>query len=318
MIDPGRRIGVRLLVFTLLLALLPPAASAADKPLVEVDSELVRQAFVEIHAGFSADEVVVQDGLNAAFLNACARLHRRSADRLGDAKEVAFVAESNRALLNLRKAGGLAGDDARTTRRHVDRDDAPPLDLYRHAAEIAARRVTDAHAATLDDVLCDPVLRAAFAAEARKLAGPVPDLWDDDLRRAALSLRKQRRLRPELVVRVADWGRTLGDAPAEALAAAFAAGEAPVPAVPGVYLLADAGGYLYIGEAKDLATRLRQHLDESDRTALRHHLLESGLAGVTVEWHAFDPASDARLARFRRAYESDLIASREPRYNVRP
>ncbi|BAM02202.1 GIY-YIG nuclease family protein [Phycisphaera mikurensis] len=311
----SRRALLRLLLAAVLLA---APARAGEAVAIEVDVALVRQAFVEVHAGHSADEVVVQEGLNAAFLNACARLHRRSADRLGEAKIVAFTTACNRALLNLRKAGGLRGEDARTTRRHADREGAPPPDAYRHAAEIAARRVTDAHAATLDDVLCDPTLRAAFAAEGHALAGPVEGLRDEDLRRAALTLRKSRRLRPELVVRVADWGRTMGDAPAGELAAAFAGSEEPVPAAPGVYLLADGGGYLYIGEALDLAARLRQHLDESDRTALRHHLLENGLAGVTVEWHAFDPASDARLARYRRAYESDLIASRRPRFNVRP
>ena len=311
MTHPGR-----ILCFVLVSVLW--ASGNARAAAVEVDRDLVREAFMEVHAGFSPDEVVVQEGLNAAFVNASARLHRRSADRLNEQDEAAFVRESNRTLLNLRKAGALSGGDAATTRRHVDRPDAPPLDAYRHAAEIAARRTTDRFEATLDDVLCDPALRAAFAEAGHAAAGPVPGLRDEDLRRAALTLRKSRRLRPELVARVADWGRTLGDAPAEGLAAAFAAGEDPVPTGPGVYLLSDASGYLYIGEAVNLAARLRQHLDASDRAALRFHLLEGGLDGVTVEWHAFDPESDARLARYRRAYESDLIASREPRFNVRP
>ena len=281
----------------------------------QVDPERVRAAFVEVHGGFSADEVLVQEELNAAFLGASARLHGRAEPPAGDP---AFARESNRALLNLRKAGALSGPDAATTRRHAARPGAPPLDAYRHAAEVAARRVTDRSGATLDGVLCDPRLRAAFAQAGREAAGPVPGLRDEDLRRAALALRKARRLRPELVARVADWGRTLGHAPAEGLAAAFAAGSAPVPAAPGVYLLSDASGYLYIGEAADLAARLARHLSASDRAALRHHLLGEGLAGVTVEWHAFDPGSDARLARYRRAYESDLIASRAPRFNLRP
>lgn len=305
------------LVGTLLVATLAiwtgSVAGASD-----VETEKVRQAFIEMHAGFSVDEVLVQGSLNSAFINACARLHRRSADRLGEARETAFIRDSNRALLNLRKAGQLTGEEARTTRRHVAREDAPPLDLFRHAAEIAARRVSDAHEATLDDLLCDPDLRLLFAEAGHAVAGPVPNLLDDDLRRAALTLRKSRRLRPELVVRVADWGRTLGQASASELAEGLEAGAGAVPAAPGVYLFADSSGYLYIGEAVNLAARLRQHLSASDRTALRHHLLSTGLEGVSVEWHAFAPESDARLARFRRAYESDLIASREPQFNVRP
>jgi excinuclease UvrABC nuclease subunit len=134
------------------------------------------------------------------------------------------------------------------------------------------------------------------------------------LRRAALALRKSRRLRPELVTRVAQWDRQVlaWDA------ARLRADTTLAPTGPGVYLFRDATGYLYIGEAANLRRRLAEHLDQSDRQSLAHYLSSQGIDQVTVEVHAFDPQSGAKSKELRRAYESELIRSRQPRFNVAP
>jgi hypothetical protein len=61
-----------------------------------------------------------------------------------------------------------------------------------------------------------------------------------------------------------------------------------------------------------------KHLDQSDRKSLAQYLWREGGEGVTVELHAFDPESSARHKEMRRAYESELIASRRPRFNLAP
>jgi hypothetical protein len=51
---------------------------------------------------------------------------------------------------------------------------------------------------------------------------------------------------------------------------------------------------------------------------LARYFRARGIADVTVEWHAFDPDSGARMKPMRRAYESELIRSRRPRLNLAP
>lgn len=268
------------------------ARAAAEPPDRDRLMAAVAGAFAAIHDGWSTDEVLVQDALNAAFLERCRAL-------LPDAD----AAACNWALLNLRKAGRL---DVPATRRAADRHDD-----YLHAAEIATRFLYDKHQLTIDRLLCDPVHRAEFDRLAGALA---PGVSAERLRRAALGLRKARALRPELVTRVADWDREVLSLPARQAA------ENPdlVPTRPGVYLFRDATGYLYIGEAANLRTRLRQHLQESDRERLAEYLWKAGLDGITIELHAFAPDSQARSQTARRAYESELIRSRQPRLNIAP
>ena len=206
----------------------------------------MQSAYLEVHDGWSSDEVLLQDALHEAFLAAC----RRQAP---DAEE----ADLNWTLLNLRKAGRLSGT---VTRRRHDRHDG-----YRHLAEIAARLLQDRHEVTTDRLLCDPGLRAEFDQTVRDLTSQIDPYL---LRKAVLALRKQRQLRPELVARVVDWGReirltTVDEARAQPWS---------IPARPGVYLFRDDTGYLYIGEAADLRERLSQHVHKSDRTSLADYL----------------------------------------------
>ena len=255
----------------------------------------VIEAFATVHDGWSSDEVLLQDELNARFVAEC---RKRCPNTNGG--------EFNWRLINLRKASQLSRFEV--TKRNVHRHDA-----YRHAAEIAARLVTERHEISTDRMLCVAKLRAEFDQTAGELA---PDVPAYRLRKAAFGLRKSRRLRPELVVRVANWGREIRSAPIDQLRRDPAA----IPASPGIYLFRDESGYLYVGEAADLRKRLRTHLICSDRTALADYLSRQsgGAKSIAVEMHIFPLQSPAAEVRMRRAYESALIDSRRPRFNVRP
>ncbi|MCA9185538.1 MAG: hypothetical protein KDA99_07960, partial [Planctomycetales bacterium] len=244
---------------------------AAD-PAGELGENAVKEAYLSVHDGWSADEVLVNDALNARFVAACRQ-------------RVAGVADvdCNATLLRLRKAGKLPGDV--TKRRRLDHGE------YWHAAEIAARSMEDRHEVNIDRVMCDPQLRAEFD----RLAGPLAvgvELYR--LRKAALALRKSRRLRPELIARVADWEKRVESYGVDELRGRID----EIPRQPGIYIFHDASGYLYVGEAADLRVRLTQHLGGSDRVALADYLREREVDGersgegadsgeVRVEMHIF-------------------------------
>lgn len=252
----------------------------------------VRDAFAAVHDGWSPDEVLVRDDLNAAFVARC----RKSQP---DADET----DINWMLLNLRKAGQLP--DAATKQVTLHHED------YAHAAEIAARQLYDKYQLSIDRILCDPKLRLEFD---RIAHGVTPDVPAYELRKAALALRKARQLRPELVARVAAWNRQVLTLSAKQVLA----DPRQIPNTPGIYIFRDASGYLYIGESEDLRARVTKHLDHSDRKSLARYLWQQGSDGVTVELHAFDPDSNLRNKEMRRALESELIRSRQPRFNIAP
>ncbi len=258
-------------------------------------TSVVVAAFESMHNGWSSDEVVLQDDLYAAFLDSCRR-------QLPDTSDETFAW----ALLNARKAGKLA-ELASSKRRRI----AP--ETPRHVAEMAARFMEDKHKVSMDRIVCSPVLRAEFDAVAKKMA-PGSDSYD--LRKSAFGLRKARRLKPELVLRIADWQREVITFSLPELLL----GKTNVPEKPGVYLFRDGSGYLYIGESHDLSDRVAQHLDASEEASLlnlfRQHSLDEN--AITLEVHAFGRETKARETRVRRAYESELIASRSPRFNIRP
>lgn len=255
--------------------------------------DVARLAYLKVYDGWSTDEVLLQSELNVKFLAECQK-------RMPDIPPFDF----NWTLLNLRKAGGLR--DISASKRRRDNSDA-----YLHAAEIAARFLEDRYSVNTDRVLCDPELRAEYDIEASKVAPKVEAYL---LRKASLTLRKSRRLQPELVLRVADWKKDIIAVPA----ADAEKDASKVPEQPGVYIFRDATGYLYIGESSNLYDRVKKHLDRSDRQSLANYLAKNGVKGVTVELHAFAADSPARLKPMRRAYESELIRSRKPRFNLAP
>jgi len=255
-------------------------------------TRVVRAAFLQTHRGMSTDDVVIDDELNESFLARC---------RLDVTADVTDF-DLNWILFNLRKSSSLGpvASVAVTRRNH---------DAYGHAAEIAARYAEDRYDMSIDRILCDPDLRREFDSTAHEV---VPDVESYLLRKAALALRKKRKLRPELIKRVADWGRSVQKYSATELLANLDL----IPRKPGVYLFFDSTGYLYIGEAVNLRKRVAGHLDHSDRKALARYLWEQGHAELQVELHSFDEQSLGSKVKPRRAYESSLIQSRNPRFNI--
>lgn len=269
-----------------------PFASWPSQKKKKLES-LVDSAFSETHQGFSADELLLNDTLRKKFIALC-----QQSDL--DATEFQYCW----ALLNLRKAGKLS-------KKSTARRPAADLESILPLAESAARSIQDEHNVSTDKMIAHPKLRKQFDDLILNLNSDA-DVYA--YRKAAFRLRKTRKLKPELIVRVADWNKVVS----RKLASEFAENLDSVPEKPGVYLFFDQSGYLYIGEAKNLRERLKQHLDESDRASLANYFKQNKLSKIQIEIHAFDPQSDGRKVSARRAYESELIRTRNPRFNIRP
>lgn len=268
----------------------PPAATD-DLPPASIN-DVIRESFGQTHDGWSSDEVVLNSDLNDAFIQRClAKLPH------------ADPSDLNWRLLNMRKAGLLNIKTTKSNRKSVSG--------FTPIAEIVARTMIDRHHVSIDRIMTDPQLRKQFDDRAKKIDASV-DLYS--VRKAAFSLRKQRRLRPELIARIADWGRQITTFPVQAIGDDFQI----VPELPGIYIFRDATGYLYIGQSANLRARLKEHLDESSNFSLGQYLGDAQHDNVQVELHAFAGDSRAKETMIRRAYESELIASRKPKFNIQP
>jgi hypothetical protein len=246
----------------------------------------IERAFHHASQGYSPDRVVADPDLNHAYLSEC--------NRLGLGSDAATL---NRSLLNLRKRGSLRGLASRRTllRGHHD---------YRFAAEIAARFLERENEVTLDQIICDPRYAERFDEIAKAM---VPGGKSFEYRWAALNLRKQRRLKPELLARVARPSKVLQ----------FKVGGlslAAVPRNPGLYLFYSDRATLYVGECEDLQNRIRKHIDHSDNKELARWLWEFGDASLNLELQVLDKSITQRI---RRALELELIRSRSPVFNVK-
>ncbi|MCX7598546.1 MAG: GIY-YIG nuclease family protein, partial [Armatimonadetes bacterium] len=82
------------------------------------------------------------------------------------------------------------------------------------------------------------------------------------------------------------------------------------PAAPGCYLIKDKRGrVLYVGKARDIRSRLRQHFSESRPTSPWSGLMQRHAADV--EWIVTGSEVEALLL------EATLIKKHRPRYNIR-
>ena len=293
-----KKSNIRLPVLSLLLMLLAPAIaiSQEEKPATAIPAvklrSTIRTAFAETHDGWSADEVVLRDELNKAFIDQCLQ-------QLPEADPALL----NWRLLNMRKAGHLDVPTTRSDRKSVTK--------WMPIAEITARMMIDQHKISIDRVMTSPKLRQEFD-DAALAIDPDADLYS--VRKAAFGLRKQRRLKPELIARIADWGRVITTHSVQEIRD----DSSIPPALPGIYIFRDATGYLYIGQSEDLRSRLKEHLDASSNFSLAKHLADEQHNDVTLELHAFPADSRAKETMIRRAYESELIASRKPIFNIQP
>jgi hypothetical protein len=279
-----------------------------EAPTRTATDDQITAAMRKSSAGYSVDEIVIDDQRRERFLS--------SIDPQWQSAGEDWQRDTLLRLLSLRKAGKI---DSKATQRGPAA--APEL---AHVAEIAARSVLDQHPVSTDTLLCDPRLRRHLQAAATRLVGTPgesdsqksqpPDAYS--IRKHLLRLRKTRQLRPELVQRVADWDRTIDSLTVDRLIKALGAGE--ISTGPGVYLFYDPTGYLYIGEAANLKARLLQHTSQSDRVTLNQYLDSGAEGSITVELHTFGDQSPANELTIRRAYESELIRSRQPRFNIRP
>ena len=272
----------------------PTAPEASAKLLPKRTQELiaaVTTAFLQTHGGHSTDDVVICDEFNEVFVTAAQQI-------VPDAK----AAELNWMLFGLRKAAKL-GRVTTTRIRLRDQEE------FAHAAEIAARLMEDNCAMTLDRVLCDPVLREQFDSFAQAIA---PGYTPYHYRKAALNLRKARRLRPELVKRIMPRGKQ----PNIIDAAMVTADPTLVPSLPGIYMLYDRTGCLYLGESENLRLRVRKHLDHSDNKSLARYFWAQHKKLVKVEVIPFERGNLAAIKANRKALEADLIKSRKPKFNL--
>lgn len=294
-----------LLIPTLLFQ--SPVAATPQKPPSPQLERLVIEAFTRSHDGWSVDEVLLDDARRSRFLDAC-----KSSSLVEHVPETEERADQFcAALLHVRKRGGLL---PKASRRAAPTEDleAVSQDSLEAIAEIAARRLQDETGQHSDALLVSEDAREKFDQIAQRIA---PNSSSYLLRKAALRLRKTRKLEPELLARVTDWKHEIFDFQLQQLASDLV----QIPERPGVYVFRDTTGYLYIGQAANLRERLTSHLKGSDRKALAGYLAtDSNADDVTVELHVFGEGSPGEKLQIRRAYESELIRTRSPRLNVSP
>src|SRR5262249_24497416 len=121
------------------------------------------------------------------------------------------------------------------------------------AAEIAIRTLQRTRGVTLDQVLCDPALRAHFDQIATKLA---PGQTELKLRCAALNLRKTHKLKPEDMHPAASESYGLVSAgPVKTIVLPTLA------KLPGIYVFFDQTRPVYAGETENLQKRIALHLE---------------------------------------------------------
>ena len=260
----------------------------------------VKTAFQQSHDGWSVDEVLLDDERRQLFLEACRTQPPLQTQDIADGKLF-------ERLVQIRKSGKL---DVKATKR-ASPGDKVDVDDWLPVAEIASRRMQDQFNANIDQWLINPNLLNEFDTLVSEI---VPDADRYATRKAALTLRKSRRLQPELLTRVTDWKREIRTyTAAEAVARLH-----DIPVNAGVYIFRDKTGFLYIGQSNNLRTRLTKHLDKSDRKSLAKYLEAGNSDEITIELHVFSADSPAIRTAVREAYESDLIRTRKPRLNVAP
>ncbi len=237
--------------------------------------------------GYSPDRVVADPKLNQHFISECRQrgLHES-------------VADLNRKLLNLRKASRLTGRPKSIRTSFNDQDE------YKFAAEIAIRFIERRDGISLDRVICDPLKAAEFDGIAARIA---PGYRPLQYRWAALGLRKKKKLKPELVGRIAPPQEVINVSVSDIVID-------ELPSVQGLYLFFAADELLYVGESEDLRKRLKKHLDHSDNKGLARWIWEYGTDSLHLEMQILKPDTETRV---RKALELELIRSRNPIFNIK-
>jgi site-specific DNA-methyltransferase (adenine-specific) len=201
------------------------------------------EAFFAVRDGFSVDRVIADPDLNSRFIDVCRRLGIPGQP-----------GNWNHRLMNLRKAGHLAGLP-RSRKTTLSPED---LDGYRFACEIAIQELHQRGLA-LDKVLCEPNSAAELDRLVRSIAAK--DLSSLRIRWIALRIRKRAREIAKSAVCTLDQRLSL---PRKAEVASSLNLQA-VPPAPGLYWLqsADAETKLYVGETRNLRQRFHLQFETS-------------------------------------------------------
>lgn len=239
-------------------------------------------AYLVAGAGFSADQMLADPELNAAFTEQC-RSNGSNAE----------PSQCFRKLLNLRKAGRLPRVEMRRPRSLKYSD----IDAYSFASEIAWQWVKfNLKIESLDEILCDPKGAAEFDRIAARYA---PNHTPFEYRWAALSYRKRakdyrrsmsqlsRSMKKTRLPRMQTWLNLDRHALAD---------------TSGVYAICDENEKLYIGETLNLSGRLAY--DNSFNPF-------DGAVGAAVI--PMPNASDSEVHGMR----SELIRRYEPHLNLK-
>ena len=242
------------------------------------------EAFRRACGGYSADRVMADPKLQAAFITHCQGLNVPGEPRTWNAS-----------LFRLRKAGKLKSVPTTLTTELA----WPEAEPFAFAAEIALAKLSAAHPHLgLDELLCDPALAAEFDKLTAKFGGSKKAF---EYRWTALKLRKEakqlrvraqelKKLEPafETPIRIAGkrWGKS-------------------IPQSGGLYLILNAAGdRLYIGAASSLRARLAKQLVAARLTSYDR----SGDIRVAV-WPLDRPFTDLL------ALQQRLIAQSRPQLN---
>lgn len=226
----------------------------------------VVQAYAEVRAtagdgmAASEDRVVVDPTLDTRFLTKCRELGATESDF--DLNKRLFYARKKGYTTHLPKVPKFL------IPRHR-------MDQYQYASEMALRYVQKKEMeqswreVSLDTILCDPLLVAAFDSFASRIAPGFPAF---EYRWGALGLRKAGRYMKEAmaidVPSFEDLGRTTS------------LDLDRVPNEQGLYLVQNRGESVFIGETQNLRTRIKRHLEVSGAPLIPGWLY-SGAEGET-------------------------------------
>ncbi len=247
-------------------------------------AEWIVRAFNDIHDGYSQDWIIVNPEYNDRFLEKC--------HEFGLTQPVAVL---NHSLMNIRKNPKNKGRLNPTTKRSGFSD----YDEYAFASEIAVRTIQRTEGATLDRILCDPLLRERFDRLALELASDQTEL---KLRCAALNLRKTHRLQP-----------MRGDTNSYKLVSAGPFRRidlANFAANPGGYVLYDQKRPIYAGETVNLQHRIDKHLRyglpswlgiEQDKDLVLDYLELPAAREIRLSWLSSFINSERPLLNYQRA-----------------
>lgn len=201
----------------------------------------VVQAFMEVRDRASEDRVVADPDLNARFLSHCRALGATDSDF-----------DLNWKLLSARKNGHTA-NLPKVPKFSIPRE---VVDQYQYASEMALRYIQRQELSqrgrevSLDAVICDPILVAAFDEFASRLA---PGFTAFQYRWAALALRKAGRYMKEAMSAEVPLFEDLGKA------SSLNVGR--IPDSQGLYLLQNASERVFVGETQNLRSRVKRHLE---------------------------------------------------------